>query len=156
MSFLAFPARFIDSWNIASESVCAFKFKLMVIIKMILIMNFTTNFISTLSILWNYLAILFFALRCPKIWLIHLKRKWTGSGPSWQRFLRGGSHLINCTRTEEEEDFLRPGPYLIVENSDFHLSVFGLYQPWISGLHFFVSLISNKLWHFKFLLVFPF
>ena len=64
--------------------------------------------------------------------------------------------MINCTRTEEEEDFLRPGPYLIVENSDFYLSVFCLCHPWISGLHFFVSLISNKLWHFKFLLVFPF
>ena len=57
--------------------------------------------------------------------------------------------MINCTRTEEEEDFLRPGPYLIVENSDFYLSVFCLYHPWISGLHFFVSLISNKIVAFQ-------
>jgi hypothetical protein len=48
-------------------------------------------------------------------------RKW----PQLTEIFERRQPLINCTWTEEEEDLLRPGPYLIVENSDFHLSVFG-------------------------------
>jgi hypothetical protein len=48
-------------------------------------------------------------------------RKW----PQLTEISERRQPLINCTWTEEEEDLLRPGPHLIVENSDFILSVFG-------------------------------